>query len=490
MREFKMVIGGDEVPSSDGAWIDAVDPFTGETWARVPQATRDDVDAAVNAAQQAFVDTWQDAPGHVRATAMFKLADLIEENAGELARLESTDNGKVIRETSNQMKFAARNFRFFAGYADKIYGRTIPMDQAGVFDYTQRRPFGVAAIITAWNSPIALMANKVPAALAAGNCVVLKPSEHASATTCFFGALAKEAGFPDGVISVVTGAGQVGAWLTEHPLVSKISFTGGSHTGSRIAKTAAERLVPVTLELGGKSANIIFEDADLDKAIPGAVAGIFAAAGQTCIAGSRLLVHRSVYEEVIGRLSARAGAITLGNPLDPATEMGPIANRPQFDAISRIIADTRDAGARLVCGGGSPSGFTGPGLFIAPTIFADVRPGDDLEQNEVFGPVLAVVAFDDEAEAIRIANGTVFGLAAGLWTTDLSRAIRVADQLEAGAVWVNTYRANGAQAPFGGIKQSGYGRERGEEALLEYTYVKNVMIDYSDAARDPFSVKV
>lgn len=486
MREFPMAIGGRSVSGHEQ--FDTLNPYTGEPWARIAQATAGDIDDAVEAARHAFDTTWRDAPGHVRATAMHRLADLIDEHADELAELESHDNGKVIRETRNQMRFAARNFRFFAGYADKLYGRTIPMDQPGIFDYTERRPFGVAAIITAWNSPISLMANKVPAALAAGNTIILKPSEHASATSCYLGGLAQQAGFPAGVFNVVTGRGGVGRWLTDHPGIDKISFTGGSDTGQRIAETAARRLIPVTLELGGKSANILFDDANLDRAIPGAIAGIFAAAGQTCVAGSRLLVQRGIYEQVQPLLQNWAEGIRLGNPLDPATEMGPVANQPQFDAITASIRDTVADGATLLCGG-RPATERGPGLFIEPTIIVDVAPDSPLAQEEIFGPVLAVIPFDTDEEAIRIANGTIYGLAAGVWTENLSRAHRVANRLEAGVVWVNTYRASGAQAPFGGIKQSGYGRERGEEALLEYSYVKNTMIDYSDAARDPFSVK-
>jgi aldehyde dehydrogenase (NAD+) len=426
--------------------------------------------------------------GVERSRHLLALADALDAEADELARLETTDNGKVIRETRNQMGFAARNLRFFAGYADKIYGKVISLDHPRVFDFTRRKPYGVAALITAWNSPIALLASKLPAALAAGNTVVVKPSEHASVTTCEFGRIALEAGLPPGVINVVTGAGEVGDTLTSHQGIDKISFTGGTATGAKVAANASRRLVPLTLELGGKSPNIIFADADLDRAIVGAIAGIFAAAGQTCIAGSRLLVQREVYEQVVQAVAARAKEIRLGDPLDPTTEMGPVANRPQFDRISEFIESARSEGAKLLAGGRPAEGF-GKGLFIEPTVFGDVDPSMRIAQQEIFGPVLSVIPFSDEKEAVQIANSVEYGLAAGVWTNDINRAHRIVDQLDTGSVWVNTYRTNAAQAPFGGVKRSGYGRERGEDALLEYTNVQNVMLDYSGAARDPFSIR-
>lgn len=483
-----MVVDGRLVDGD--ARFETVNPYTGEAWATVAQASVDDVDTAVDAARGAFGETWRHTPGVERARLLNALADALDGEADEIARLESTDNGKVIRETRNQMGFASRNLRFFAGYADKIYGRTIPLDRPGMFDFTRRKPFGVAAIVTAWNSPIALLANKLPAALAAGNTVVVKPSEHASVTTCEFGRLAVEAGLPPGVVNVVAGAGEVGDALTSHPGVDKISFTGGTATGARVAENASRRLVPLTMELGGKSPNIIFDDADVDRAVVGAIAGIFAAAGQTCIAGSRLLVQRGVYDRVVEEVAARAGRIRLGDPLDPETEMGPVANRPQFDRILGLIAAGRDEGGRLLAGGEPAKGDgLGNGLFIQPTVFADVSPDMRIAYEEIFGPVLSIIPFTEEQEAVEIANSVEYGLAAGVWTRDIDRAHRVVEQLETGSVWVNTYRTNAAQAPFGGTKRSGYGRERGEDALLEYTYVQNVMIDYSGAARDPFSIR-
>ncbi|MQA82630.1 MAG: aldehyde dehydrogenase family protein [Streptosporangiales bacterium] len=483
-----MVVDGRLVDGD--ARFETSNPYTGEAWATVAQASVDDVGTAVDAARRAFGETWRNTPGVERARLMNALADALDGEADEMARLESTDNGKVIRETRNQMGFASRNLRFFAGYADKIYGRTIPLDRPGMFDFTRRKPFGVAAIVTAWNSPIALLANKLPAALAAGNTVVVKPSEHASVTTCEFGRLAVEAGLPPGVVNVVAGAGEVGDALTSHPDIDKISFTGGTSTGARVAENASRRLVPLTLELGGKSPNIIFDDADVDRAVVGAIAGIFAAAGQTCIAGSRLLVQRGVYDRVVEEVAARAGRIRLGDPLDPDTEMGPVANRPQFDRILGLIAAGRDEGGRLLAGGEAAKGDgLGNGLFIRPTVFADVTPDMRIAYEEIFGPVLSIIPFAEEQEAVEIANSVEYGLAAGVWTRDIDRAHRVVEQLETGSVWVNTYRTNAAQAPFGGTKRSGYGRERGEDALLEYTYVQNVMIDYSGAARDPFSIR-
>ncbi|WP_067672405.1 aldehyde dehydrogenase [Nocardia miyunensis] len=488
MKNAMMMIDGESVAGT--ATRDAVNPYTDEAWATVPEATPAEVGRAVEAAQRAFHDGWRRTPGVRRAALMHALADALEAEAEPMARMESTDNGKIIRETRNQMAFAARNLRFFAGYADKIYGRTIPLDNPGLFDYTRRRPFGVAALITAWNSPIGLLANKLPPALAAGNTVVVKPSEHASVTTCELARLAAEAGFPPGVINVVTGGPQTGDALVTHPGVAKISFTGGSATGAHIAESASRRMVPVTLELGGKSPNIVFADADIDRAVVGAVSGIFAAAGQTCVAGSRLLVQRPVYDEVVAAIAARAAAIRLGDPLDPETEMGPAANRPQYDRILGLIDAARGEGAELVCGGGRATGDRlDTGLFIAPTIFGDVTPDMRIANEEVFGPVLSVIPFEDEKDAVRIANDVDYGLAAAVWSRDIERVHRVVDQLEVGTVWVNTYRSTAAQAPFGGVKRSGYGRERGADALDEYTYTQNVMIDYSGSARDPFTIR-
>jgi aldehyde dehydrogenase (NAD+) len=486
---YQLFIDGTWAPSSSGATFPAINPFTAEAWAEIPEATTEDVDAAVRAARRAYDEVWRDTSGRERARLMTELARLIDANAGDLSTLETTDNGKVIRETKTQMHFTAGTLRFFAGYADKLNGSVIPMDSPELFDYTLREPRGVAVLITAWNSPIQILANKLPAALAAGNTVVVKPSEHTSASTLELAKLVAEAGFPPGVFNVVTGAGEVGHALTSHPDVDIVSLTGGVETGVRVAHNAADNVVPVILELGGKSANIIFDDADLDRALPGAVAGIFAAAGQTCIAGSRLLVQRSIYHEVLEAIVERAQTLRMGDPLDPATEMGPVAHRAQHERVSSLIAAGVSEGARLVAGGPGDVPEAGPGYFIRPTVFADVDPNMAIAQQEIFGPVLSALPFDDEEDALRIANATQFGLAAGVWTSDLRRAHTMARRLHSGVVWVNTYRASSAQGPFGGTKRSGYGRERGLEGLLEFTQVKNVIMDLSTDVRDPFSLK-
>lgn len=420
---------------------------------------------------------------------MHKLADLLQESAQRMGQLESTDNGKIIRETQAQMVFAARQYRFYAGYADKLWGQQIPLDNRDAFDYATREPLGVVALITAWNSPMGLLANKLAPALAAGCCVVIKPSEHASVTTLEFCRLVEAAGFPPGVVNVVCGASEVGQALVESD-VAKISFTGSASVGREIAAAAGRRLKPVTLELGGKSPNIIFDDAHLERAAVGALAGIFGAAGQTCIAGSRLLVHRSVQDVVLQMLVTRAQQVKMGDPLDPSTDMGTAANEPQFRRILACIERALTEGARLVAGGHAARGQgLEHGFFIEPTIFADVHNTMDLAREEVFGPVLAVIPFDTEEEAIQIANDSRYGLAAGVWTESLPRAMRVTRALQAGQIWVNTYRALAVQAPFGGFKESGFGREKGEQALNEFLATKNVMIDFSGEARDPFAIR-
>lgn len=490
-KTYDLFINNEWVKSANQEYFPAVNPYTSQEWAQVPQASAEQVADAIAAARKAYDSHWKNTTGYTRAKLMNRLADLLDERADQMAEYETTDNGKVIRETRSQMGFAARAYRFFGGMADKLMGNTIPLDQTEVFDFTRREPIGVAVLITAWNSPMGLLSNKLAPALAAGCTVVVKPSEHASVTTLEFAQLVKEAGFPDGVFNVITGDYRAGQALLTSGRVDRVSFTGSPGVGRQIASDAGKALVPVTLELGGKSPNMIFEDADLDKAVVGALAGIFAATGQTCIAGSRLLVQRGVYDQVSERLVERAKKIKLGNPLDLATEMGTAANEPQFDRILGSINNAVDEGANLATGGKRAMGEgLENGFFIEPTIFTDVKNSMTLAQEEVFGPVLSIIPFDSEEEAIAIGNDTKYGLASGVWTTNLSRAMRLSKAIHAGTVWINTYRAASVMAPFGGYKDSGYGKERGIVALEEFLHTKNVMIDYSDEERDPFAIKV
>ena len=488
LPEYRLFIGGEWVDAASGETFDTVDPATGAAWARVPEAGAADVDAAVRAARAALADpAWADLTPAGRGRLLRRLADVLRRDAEELAVLESTDNGKLLRETRAQCLAIADHIDYFAGAADKIEGSVIPSGKPNFLVYTQAVPVGVVGLLLPWNSPLFLTMFKLAPALAAGCTVVIKPSEATPVTTLELGRRIAEAGFPAGVVNVVTGSGPApGQALTAHPGVDKISFTGSTRTGIAVAKSALEHLAPTDLELGGKSANIVFEDADLDAAANGVVAGIFAATGQTCIAGSRLVVHEDVREALLERLVARARTIKLGDPKDPETEMGPIATEAQHAKIASMIGEAVDAGARVLVGAGNGVTLPERGRFAAPTILADVAPEATIAQEEVFGPVLIVQPFRDEDEAVALANGTAYGLAAGLWTSDVRRAHRVAARVRAGTVWVNSYRVLSYAVPFGGFGFSGIGRENGFEAIRSFTETKSIWVELTGATRDPF----
>jgi (Z)-2-((N-methylformamido)methylene)-5-hydroxybutyrolactone dehydrogenase len=488
VKTYQAFVGGKWKSSSSNRFLPSYNPYNQDVWAEIPLFTSDEISDCVQVAFDAFKE-WKQTNGLERATLLYRLADLIEENAEHLAKVESTDNGKIITETKNQVLFTARNYRYFAGYADKLLGELIPLDNKELLDYTSMEPIGVVALITAWNSPLPLLANKLAPALATGNTVVVKPSEQASASTLEFAKLIEKAGFPPGVVNIITGDGSTGDALIRHPLIGKVSFTGGTHTARIISRAVSDKLIPITLELGGKSPNIIFEDADLNEAITGAMAGIFGASGQTCIAGSRLLVQRSIMDEVIDLLVEKTEKINFGDPLDPSTQMGPVANKDQYNKIMSMIEKANEEGAKLLCGGTAPQKEKLEGYFIKPTIFYTEDDTLSIAREEVFGPVLTIMPFDTVEEAVSLANDSVYGLAAGIWTKDIKKAHRTARQIDAGNVWVNTYRTSAVGTPFGGIKQSGYGRERSWHTLYEYTHIKNVMINLSDDVRDPFSMQ-
>ena len=492
MKTYQHFINGQYVDSASGEWIESVDPFSGETWARVPKGNATDVERAVGAAKSAFENPeWAELSASARGKLMRKLGDLIAENADRLAALEVRDNGKLFSEMKAQMTYHPEWWYYFGGLADKIEGSIMPIDKKDAFAYTSYEPLGVVAAITAWNSPLLFIAWKCAPALAAGNTVVVKPSEFTSASSLEYASLVKQAGFPDGVFNVISGYGaDVGASLVSHPDVSKITFTGSDASGQKIYESAAGNIKHVSLELGGKSPNIVFEDADLDMAAKGAVSGIFGATGQTCVAGSRLLVQDSIHDEFMERLLDLAKSATIGNPMDAETNIGPVTTPQQYQKILSYIDIAKQEGAQLVFGGSACQVAGGDAnQFVEPTIFTNVSNDMRIAQEEVFGPVLSVLKFKDEDEAIRIGNDVVYGLAAGVWTKDIRRAMRFTKALKAGTVWVNTYRAFSYMMPFGGMKRSGLGRESGMAAIRDYLQVKSVWLSTATDLPNPFILR-
>jgi len=477
----RLFVDGEWLDARSGATFDSVHPATGEQLATVAEARAEDVDAAVAAAGRAFeAGAWVGLDAADRALILWRMADLMEARREELARLEVLDNGKPLREAQIDIREAIDAFRYYAGWCTKLQGDTIPV-RGQVLNYTLREPVGVVGAIIPWNFPLLMAAWKVAPALACANTVVLKPAEQTPLSALELAAIGQEAGLPRGVLNVVPGFGETaGAALVRHPEVDKIAFTGSTAVGRTIMREAADTLKKVSLELGGKSPNIVFEDADLDAAARGAFAAIFYNAGQCCTAGSRLLVQESVHDQLVDKLVERARKLQPGDPLDPKTRLGPLVSQEQLERVLAYIEQGKAEGAHAVTGGARALyGGETRGYWVEPTIFPAVTPEHVIAREEIFGPVLAVLPFGDEDDAVRIANDTLYGLAAAVWTNDLKRAHRVARRIRAGTVWVNTYHPLDAASPFGGYKQSGYGRELGAYALDLYTQIKSVWVDLS-----------
>ncbi len=490
IQNYQMLIDGQWCDASDGAVFDSFNPATGETWSCVPQASAEDVDRAVRAADRAGrVGPWAQMTPTQRGQCLRRLGDLLADNSERLGEIECRDTGKMFKETRWQAKYIAEFFHFYAGCADKVSGETLPIDKPDLFVFTDREPLGVIAAIVPWNSQLFLSAVKIGPALAAGNTMVMKASEHASAAMLEFGKLIAKAGIPDGVVNIVTGYGEpCGKALTTHPLVARISFTGGPQSAQHIIRNSAENFAEVSLELGGKSPFIVFEDANLESAVNASIAGIFGASGQSCVAGSRLYLHHDIADEFLQRMVSIAKNIRIGDPMAEETEMGPLCTRGQLDLVKSEVAHAVEQGATILCGGKEPDGLDG--LYFEPTIVDCPRQDLKIVDTELFGPVLSVVRFGDEAEAIELANDTKHGLAAGIFTQNSARSLRVAKAVRAGIVWVNTYRVISPIAEFGGTKTSGYGRESGFQAIYDYTRPKTVWMNMSDAPMaNPFQMR-
>lgn len=492
LRTLEMFINGAWCRSSAGRWFESKNPCTGEAWARLPRADASDVDRAVQAADKAFrTGPWSKMIASDRGLLLHRLGDLIAANATHLADLEVRDNGKLMTEMLGQMRYLPRWFQYYGGLADKIEGHVTPIDKAGMFHYVAYEPVGVVGAITPWNSPLLLTAWKLAPALAAGNTIVVKPSEHATASMLGLARLFDEAGFPPGVLNVVTGFGdEAGRAVVEHPLVRRIAFTGSDLGGAKISEAAARQFKRVSLELGGKSPHIVFADADIEAAVKGVISGIFAAAGQTCMAGSRVLLHRSIADVFIGKLVERMKQARIGDPNRPDTDVGPVATEPQLEKVLSYIEIAKAEGATCILGGNRvTTGDCARGWFVEPTIFTNVRNDMRIAREEVFGPVLCVLTFETDDEAVAMANDTDYGLAAGFWTTSLARALELPKRLQAGTVWVNAYRVVSYLAPFGGVKHSGIGRENGSTAIMEYLEPKSVFLNGISSISNPFTMQ-
>lgn len=477
VQTYQMLINGAWVDAADGARFESRNPADGQIWATVPEATPQDVDDAVRAADAALDGPWGAMTPTARGKCLARLGDLLAANSENIGRVETTDTGKMFKETAWQSTYIAEYLHFYAGAADKIHGETLPIDKPDMFVFTEREPIGVVAAVIPWNSQMFLSAVKIGPALAAGNTIVLKASEQASAPLLEFGKLVAQAGIPDGVVNIVTGGPVCGTALTTHPLVAKIAFTGGPNAARHIVRNAAENFAEVSLELGGKSPFIVFDDANLDSAVNGSVAGIFGASGQSCVAGSRLYLHEDIADAFLAKMVKIAQNIRIGDPQAGETEMGPLCTQGQMDHIETQIARARDQGGTVLCGGKRADL---DGLYFEPTIIDCPRQDMEIVDTELFGPVLAVQRFKTEAEAISLANDTQHGLAAGIFTRDSARSLRMSKRVKAGIIWVNTYRAISPIAAFGGMKSSGYGREAGMQAVYSYTRPKTVWMNLSD----------
>ena len=488
LKNYQMYINGEWVAAQSGKTFESINPSDGKPWAVVPEADEVDVDTAVKAAHRAFTEgPWSTMTATERGKLLRRLGDVLAEHSESLGHCETVDTGKLFKETRWQARYISDYFYYYAGLADKVSGETLPIDKPNMWTMTIREPLGVVAAVVPWNSQLFLVAVKIGPALAAGNTVVLKASEHASAPMLEFAKVFEEAGFPPGVFNVISGLGEpCGRALTTHPLVDRISFTGGPETARHVVRNSAENFAQVSLELGGKSPVVVFDDADLESATNGVLLSIFSASGQSCVAGSRLLLHDSIHDEVLARVAEKASKIRIGDPLDDNSQMGPLATRAQLDNIDSTVADAKANGATLIHGGQQPAGM-GDGWYYEPTVVACPDQQLGIVQRELFGPVVSALRFTDEAHALQLANDSRFGLAAGVFTADIGRALRITKGIRSGIVWVNTYRMVSPLAPFGGYKDSGYGRESGLEAIYDYTRPKTVWLNTSpDPIADPF----